>query len=82
MASEKPNKVKRAPGDLKLYLRLLGYVRPYWYIFVFSIMGYIVYSLGSVLFADILAARRRRRYGAPANSGRGQFRTSLQPRDR
>lgn len=41
-------------SDWHLYLRLLRYVVPYWYIFAFSILGYVVYSLGSVLFADLM----------------------------
>jgi subfamily B ATP-binding cassette protein MsbA len=41
-------------SDWKLYQRLLGYVVPYWYIFVFSILGYVVYSLGNVLLADMM----------------------------
>ena len=41
-------------NDWQLYLRILGYVLPYWYIFAFSILGYIVYSVGNVLFADLM----------------------------
>lgn len=41
-------------SDWQLYLRLLRYVLPYWFIFVVSVLGYAVYSLGSVLFADIM----------------------------
>lgn len=41
-------------SDLQLYIRLLGYVVPYWYIFLFSIFGYMVYSAGAVLLADIM----------------------------
>ncbi|MEP0202608.1 MAG: lipid A export permease/ATP-binding protein MsbA [Halioglobus sp.] len=41
-------------GDLRLYSRLLGYAIPYWYIFVLSMLGYIVYSLGNVLLADLM----------------------------
>lgn len=41
-------------SDWQLYLRLLRYVFPYWYIFTFSILGYVVYSIGGVLFADIM----------------------------
>ena len=48
--------VKPAKGqsDWQLYMRLLRYVTPYWYIFLFSILGYIVYSLGNVLLADMM----------------------------
>ncbi len=41
-------------SDFQLYRRLLAYVVPYWYIFLFSIAGYLVYSLGNVLLADLL----------------------------
>ena len=42
------------PSDWQLYRRLVGYIIPYWYIFVFSLLGYIVYSLGNVLLADLM----------------------------
>jgi subfamily B ATP-binding cassette protein MsbA len=41
-------------SDWQLYKRLLGYVVPYWYIFAFSVLGYMVYSAGNVLFADLM----------------------------
>ncbi|MEP4484932.1 MAG: lipid A export permease/ATP-binding protein MsbA [Halioglobus sp.] len=41
-------------SDWRLYGRLLGYAVPYWYIFVLSTLGYIVYSLGNVLLADLM----------------------------
>jgi subfamily B ATP-binding cassette protein MsbA len=41
------------PGDWSLYRRLLGYVRPYAAAFLLSIAGFLVYSLGNVLLADL-----------------------------
>jgi subfamily B ATP-binding cassette protein MsbA len=41
-------------SDWRLYGRLLRYILPYWYIFFFSVLGYIVYSLGNVLLADLM----------------------------
>jgi subfamily B ATP-binding cassette protein MsbA len=41
-------------SDWQLYKRLLGYVVPYWHIFAFSILGYVIYALGSVAFADLM----------------------------
>ncbi|QFU76128.1 lipid A export permease/ATP-binding protein MsbA [Halioglobus maricola] len=41
-------------SDWQLYGRLLRYVLPYWWIFGCSLIGYVVYSLGSVLFADMM----------------------------
>ena len=29
---------------MQVYLRLLGYVRPYWKIFLLSVLGYLLYS--------------------------------------
>ena len=52
MAREKT--ATRKTSDWRLYMRLLSYVTPYWYIFVFSLLGYIVYSLGNVLLADLM----------------------------
>ena len=54
-ASGRP--VPRRNGDVsdwRLYGRLLGYIVPYWYIFLFSLLGYVVYSLGNVLLADLM----------------------------
>lgn len=41
-------------GDLSLYRRLLGYVVPHTLVFVISIVGFVVYSVGNVLLADLL----------------------------
>ena len=40
--------------DWQLYGRLLRYVVPYWWVFLLSLLGYIVYSAGSVLLADMM----------------------------
>lgn len=45
---------RRRLSDWELYRRLLQYVVPYWYFFLFSIGGYIVYSMGNVLLADLM----------------------------
>ncbi len=45
---------RKRVNDLQLYGRLLGYIVPYWYIFVFSLLGYVIYSLGNVLLADMM----------------------------
>ena len=39
--------------DLSLYRRLLGYVVPYTGIFLLSIFGFLIYSAGNVLLADL-----------------------------
>ena len=41
-------------SDWQLYGRLLAYVVPYWYFFVLSLGGYMVYSVGNVLLADLM----------------------------
>lgn len=41
-------------SDWQLFRRLLSYVVPYWYLFVLSLFGYLVYSLGNVLLADLM----------------------------
>ncbi len=41
-------------SDWQLYRRLLGYVVPHWFMFALSLVGYIVYSLGNVLLADLM----------------------------
>ena len=41
-------------NDWQLYLRLLGYVAPHWYLFLLSVLGFVIYSLGNVLLADMM----------------------------
>ena len=41
-------------SDWRLYRRLLGYVAPQWPMFFLSLAGYLVYSTGNVLLADLL----------------------------
>lgn len=40
--------------DWQLYVRLLRYILPHWYIFVLSIIGYTVYSMSAVLLSDMM----------------------------
>ncbi len=44
----------RQASDWQLYGRLLRYVLPYWWVFALSLVGYVVYSLGNVLLADMM----------------------------
>ena len=41
-------------SDWQLYGRLLSYVLPYWWVFGLSLLGYVVYSAGNVLLADMM----------------------------
>ena len=41
-------------SDLKVYLRLLKYVRPYWGSFAISIVGYLLFASSQPLLADML----------------------------
>jgi len=45
---------RRGGGDLRIYLRLLGYLLPRWGLFLLSLLGYLLYSLGNVLLADLM----------------------------
>jgi subfamily B ATP-binding cassette protein MsbA len=45
---------RRGSSDWHLYGRLLSHVLPLWYFFVLSLCGYGLYSLGTVLLADLL----------------------------
>ncbi|MFV8817363.1 lipid A export permease/ATP-binding protein MsbA [Haliea sp. E17] len=56
MARARPNPVNRQGNmsDWQLYKRLLGYIAPYWWVFLLSVLGYIVYSAGNVLAADMM----------------------------
>lgn len=40
--------------DMQLYRRLLGYVVPHWFMFALSLVGYLIYSTGNVLLADLM----------------------------
>lgn len=46
--------IRRGSSDWQLYGRLLSHVLPLWYFFLLSLCGYGVYSLGTVLLADLL----------------------------
>ena len=41
-------------NDWQVYRRLLGYVTPQWPMFSLSLVGYVIYSLGNVLLADLM----------------------------
>ena len=41
-------------SDWQLYLRLLRYILPYWWVFGLSIFGYVIYSGSAVLLSDIM----------------------------
>ncbi|WP_198265511.1 lipid A export permease/ATP-binding protein MsbA [sulfur-oxidizing endosymbiont of Gigantopelta aegis] len=41
------------PSGLKVYLRLLQYVKPHWKIFVLSVLGYLLYSGSQPLLAKV-----------------------------
>lgn len=39
---------------LKIYLRLIAYVKPYWVFFAICILGYIFYAVANVMFSKIM----------------------------
>jgi ATP-binding cassette, subfamily B, bacterial MsbA len=41
-------------SDWQLYRRLLRYVLPQWFMFALSLVGYLIYSSGNVLLADLM----------------------------
>lgn len=51
-----PNQRPGSAGmsDWGIYRRLLAYVLPQWLIFTLSLLGYLVYSMGNVLLADLM----------------------------
>ncbi len=44
--------VEQSP--VKIYLRLMGYVKPYFFIFSVSVLGYVIYAASNVLFSKIM----------------------------
>ena len=48
---------RTGPGsmsDWQIYRRLFTYVTPLWFMFALSLLGYVVYSAGNVLLADLM----------------------------
>ncbi len=45
--------IESKPSGLKVYLRLLQYVKPHWKIFVLSVLGYLLYSGSQPLLAKV-----------------------------
>ena len=41
-------------SSLRVYKRLLGYVRPYWFIFLLSLLGFLLYAATQPAFAAIM----------------------------
>ncbi len=41
-------------SDWQLYRRLLRYALPYWQLFLVSVLGFMLYSAGNVLLADLM----------------------------
>lgn len=41
-------------SDWQIYRRLLAYALPHWLMFSLSLLGYMIYSVGNVLLADLL----------------------------
>lgn len=49
------NEPMKAPGEgMKIYLRLLTYVRPYWIAFIIGIIGFIIYAGTQTAFAALM----------------------------
>lgn len=42
------------PTSLQVYLRLLRYVRPYWFIFAVSLIGFLIYAATQPAFAKLM----------------------------
>ncbi len=45
---------RKNENGLAIYLRLLGYVRPYWPFFAISIFGYILFALSQPMFSQLV----------------------------
>jgi subfamily B ATP-binding cassette protein MsbA len=45
--------VNTQPSSLKVYIRLLQYVKPHWKLFVLSVLGYLLYSGSQPLLAQV-----------------------------
>ncbi len=44
-----------SPKNVKqIYVRLLSYIRPFWFSFVISILGYLIYAAASTGFAELM----------------------------
>ena len=45
--------ISQPQTSLKIYLRLLGYVKPYWLLFLISILGFVVFALTQPLLTHM-----------------------------
>ena len=46
--------IRNDEGGLRVYLRLLGYVRPYWHVFALSILGYMMFAASQPMFPKLV----------------------------
>ena len=46
--------IRNDEGGLRVYLRLLGYVRPYWHVFALSILGYVMFAASQPMFPKLV----------------------------
>ena len=55
MSDEAPAPADSPPsgGDWSTYRRLLGYVRPYWFVFLLAILGFLVGSAAEAYFVKL-----------------------------
>ncbi len=53
-SSSEPLALTASVNDWQLYRRLLAQVAPYWPLFFYSLLGYVIYALGTVLLADLM----------------------------
>ena len=55
MSEEAPAAAENRPsaGDWSTYRRLLGYVRPYWFVFLLAIIGFLVGSAAEAYFVKL-----------------------------
>ncbi|MDZ7686568.1 MAG: ABC transporter transmembrane domain-containing protein [Gammaproteobacteria bacterium] len=70
------NSSENAASDSQVYGRLLSYVTPYWAAFVFSMLGFVLYSLSNV---GIHAARYRLYRGLAGRHGPFLVDTQVEP---
>ncbi|CAM3759180.1 lipid A export permease/ATP-binding protein MsbA [Parendozoicomonas haliclonae] len=49
-----PKQSRPSENGLAIYLRLLGYVRPYWPFFALSILGYVMFALSQPMFPKLV----------------------------
>jgi len=52
--NQTPEQTAKKPSGLRVYRRLMAYVKPYWLIFLVSVVGYLIFAGTQPMFATLI----------------------------